>query len=244
MEALSSFVRVPEGQKYVFEWRGEQLTSSNAAKALQHVCAAAVPKGRKLTATMVRKCTATQIRAKNPQQREMVTGHMAHLPSTQETHYINPLQSDESIIAFEAIQSLYGRDTIHEEAESSGCFRPEDIARCIHSDESHNSEEASPAEESATKTRDKTENLETVVLTADVRKYKSRRQFTEEENSEVKSYFAERIRNKQRIFIAEARAALEQGPLSLCANKTAKQIQDRVAGFIRSAERREKCFDF
>ncbi|CAK8687712.1 unnamed protein product [Clavelina lepadiformis] len=109
MEALSSFVRVAEGQKYVFEWRAEQLTSSHVAKALQHVCAAAVPMGRKLTATMVRKCTATQIRAKNPQQREMVAGHMAQLPSTQETHYINPLQSDESIIAFEAIQSLYIR---------------------------------------------------------------------------------------------------------------------------------------
>ncbi|CAK8691809.1 unnamed protein product [Clavelina lepadiformis] len=162
---------------------------------------------------------------------------MAQLPSTQETHYINPLQSDESI-AFDAIQSLYGRDTIHEEAESSGCFRPEDSARSIHSDE-----EASPAEESATKTRDKTENLETVVLTADVIKYKSRRQFTKEENSEVKSNFAERIRNKQRIFIAEARAALEHGALSLCANKTAKQIQDRVAAFIKSAERREKCFE-
>ena len=39
----------------------------------------------------------------------MVAGHMAHLPSTQETHYINPLQSDESIIAYEAIQSLYVR---------------------------------------------------------------------------------------------------------------------------------------
>ncbi|CAK8687713.1 unnamed protein product [Clavelina lepadiformis] len=107
MEALFSYVRLAEGQKYVFEWRGEQLTSSHTAKALQHVCAAAVPKGRKLTATMVRKCTATQIRAKNPQQREIVAGHMAHLPSTQEAHYINPLQSEESIVAFEAIQSLY-----------------------------------------------------------------------------------------------------------------------------------------
>ncbi|XP_076820152.1 uncharacterized protein LOC143465639 [Clavelina lepadiformis] len=109
MEALLTFIGMEEEQKYVFEWRGDQFTSSHAAKAMQHVCKAAVPKGRKLTATMVRKCTATQIRAKNPEQREMVAGHMAHLPSTQETHYINPLQSDESIIAYEAIQSLYVR---------------------------------------------------------------------------------------------------------------------------------------
>ena len=53
--------------------------------------------------------TILQIRAKNPQQREIVAGHMAHLPSTQEAHYINPLQSEESIVAFEAIQSLYVR---------------------------------------------------------------------------------------------------------------------------------------
>ena len=53
--------------------------------------------------------TILQIRAKNPQQREMVAGHMAHLPSTQEAHYINPLQCDESVVAFEAIQSLYVR---------------------------------------------------------------------------------------------------------------------------------------
>ncbi|CAK8682345.1 unnamed protein product [Clavelina lepadiformis] len=29
--------------------------------------------------------SSTLIRAKNPEQREMVAGHMAHLPSTQET---------------------------------------------------------------------------------------------------------------------------------------------------------------
>ena len=53
--------------------------------------------------------TILQIRAKNPEQREMVAGHMAHLPSTQETHYINRFQCDESVVAFEAIQSLYVR---------------------------------------------------------------------------------------------------------------------------------------
>ena len=53
--------------------------------------------------------TILQIRAKKPQQREMVAGHMPHLPSTQEAHYINTLQCDESVVAFEAIQSLYVR---------------------------------------------------------------------------------------------------------------------------------------
>ncbi|CAK8682341.1 unnamed protein product [Clavelina lepadiformis] len=110
-DALFTFIRLAPGQKFVFEWRGEQWTSSHAAKALQRVCSACVPKGRNLTATMVRKCTATQIRAKNPGQREMVANHMAHLISTQETHYINPLQCDESVVAYEAIQSLNGRDT-------------------------------------------------------------------------------------------------------------------------------------
>ncbi|XP_076810986.1 uncharacterized protein LOC143453514 [Clavelina lepadiformis] len=105
---------------------------------------------------MVRKCTATQIRAKNPQQREMVAGHMAHLPSTQEAHYINTLQCDESVVAFEAIQSLYGRDTEKDaeneaekrnEGESSSCFPPEDAASPDHGDHSPNREVASPEED-------------------------------------------------------------------------------------------------
>ncbi|CAK8685097.1 unnamed protein product [Clavelina lepadiformis] len=45
MHALLSFIRVSEEQKYVFEWRGDQFSSSHAAKAMQHVCKDAVPKG-------------------------------------------------------------------------------------------------------------------------------------------------------------------------------------------------------
>ncbi|CAK8682340.1 unnamed protein product [Clavelina lepadiformis] len=44
MDALLSLIRVSEEQKYVFEWRGEQFSSSHATKAMQHVCKAAVPK--------------------------------------------------------------------------------------------------------------------------------------------------------------------------------------------------------
>ena len=53
-------------------------------------------------------------------------------------------------------------------------------------------------------------------------------------------FFGENIRERKRIFIREARVALEEGSLSLCATKSAKQIQDRVAEFIRSEQRREK----
>ena len=42
---------------------------------------------------------------------------------------------------------FYGRDTIYEEGESSGCFRPEESARSVPSDESDNPEVASPVEE-------------------------------------------------------------------------------------------------
>ena len=53
-------------------------------------------------------------------------------------------------------------------------------------------------------------------------------------------FFGENIRERKRIFIREARVALEEGSLSLCATKSAKQIQDWVEEFIRSAQRREK----
>ncbi|XP_076820982.1 uncharacterized protein LOC143466235, partial [Clavelina lepadiformis] len=76
-----------------------------------------------------------------------------------------------------------------------------------------------------------------VIFTIEVKPYKSRRQFTEEERFEVKRYFNQNIKKQQRIFIAEARDALESGALPLCARKTPKQIQDRVAEFIRSAQR-------
>ncbi|CAK8670999.1 unnamed protein product [Clavelina lepadiformis] len=163
MEALLSFIRVSKEQKYVFEWRGEQFSSSHAAKAMQHVCKAAVPKGRKLTATMVRKCTATQIRAKNPQQREMVAGHMAHLPSTQEAHYINPLQCDESVVAFEAIQSLY------EEGETSRSVLPEPSAGPSQPSSEPHSELTSPEE---VRTTDEPQNKDNPVTQADVTEYK------------------------------------------------------------------------
>ncbi|CAK8682338.1 unnamed protein product [Clavelina lepadiformis] len=70
--------------------------------------------------------------------------------------------------------------------------------------------------------------------------YKSREQFSKAGSEEVLRYFGENIRKQKRIFICEARVALEQGALSLCATKSAKQVQDRVAEFIRSTQRREK----
>ena len=71
---------------------------------------------------------------------------------------------------------------------------------------------------------------------------KSRKQFTKEESEEVLRCFGKNIRERKRIFIREARVALEEGSLSLCATKSAKQVQDRVAEFIRSEEeeRREE----
>ncbi|CAK8682346.1 unnamed protein product [Clavelina lepadiformis] len=231
-DALFTFIHLAPGQKFVFEWRGEQWTSSHAAKALQRVCSACVPKGRNLTATKVRKCTATQIRAKNPGQREMVAGHMAHLISTQETHYINPLQCDESVVAYEAIQSLNGRDTeiegeqAHQGESSSSVPNPPspDGASSQHSPASHSQQDqASP---------DRSPQSANVA--------KSRKQFTKEESEEVLRCFGKNIKERKRIFIREARVAMEEGSLSLCATKSAKQIQDRVAEFIRSEQRREK----
>ena len=68
---------------------------------------------------------------------------------------------------------------------------------------------------------------------------KSRMQFSKEEVSDVKRVFAEKIHRGERILLKEAKAALEKGDLPCCANKTPKQIEDRVVVFIRTAQRLE-----
>ncbi|CAK8686154.1 unnamed protein product [Clavelina lepadiformis] len=121
---------------------------------------------------------------------------------SKETHSINPLQSDESIIDPEKVNEI-------------------------------------PQDQALSKVSDKPQNKENPVQEADLPAYKSRKQFSKEELSDVKRVFAEKIHRGERILLKEAKAALEKGDLPCCANKTPKQIEDRVAVFIRTAQRLE-----
>ncbi|XP_076810354.1 uncharacterized protein LOC143453090 [Clavelina lepadiformis] len=113
------------------------------------------------------------------------------------------------------------RGNVAEEGETSGCVIPE--PRPSQPRPELHSEVTSPE-----KVSDKPQNKENPVQEADVPAYKSRKQFSQEELSEVKCFFAEKINSGERIRLKDAKAALAKGDLPCCAKKNPNKFKTQM----------------